>query len=218
MYINEAGIEEVTLESCEFYHWWKTEGRTDTYEEYTADIDALKIRLAWGSHQPVLIHVLNTISNGDVIEFGMGYGSSPLVSTFCNRQGRFLISLENNARWIRRFKGLHANVRLFRDIEILSGTSQFLHRNYTIALVDAHPAGLRQVFLDKMCDKVDYFIVHDTEDYLGIGIDKREDPYHYDFSRFRHQYHFDTVHPTTSLLSNLEEIDDRLLTVFECMK
>jgi hypothetical protein len=46
---------------------------------------------------------------------------------------------------------------------------------------------------------------------------KKEDIYHYDFSMFKHVHHFKfkNSYPMTSLLSNLENINQDLLTIFE---
>jgi hypothetical protein len=42
-----------------------------------------KDTIAFSSHQPVLFHLLNTINKGKVLEFGMGYNSTPIFHIIC---------------------------------------------------------------------------------------------------------------------------------------
>jgi hypothetical protein len=65
-------------------------------------------------------------------------------------------------------------------------------------------------FIEKIKDNADYLIVHDTE----CVVDGIPNLYNYNFSMFKHVHHFTNHGPATSLLSNMDEINKDLLTIF----
>jgi hypothetical protein len=81
---------------------------------------------------------------------------------------------------------------------------------YSVAFIDGAPAEFRQSVVSAIKDVADYIIVHDTE----CVWQELTNCYAFDFSMFKHVYHFKTHPPMTSLLSNLEEIDPELLNAF----
>lgn len=145
--------------------------------------------IAYGSHQPVLIKLLNTITKGDVIEFGMGEYSTHVMHYICKQQGRNMLSLETDQQWIDKFKeynGLLIEPGKLKEYD-------FFKRKFSIALVDGQPLKFRQVFIELM--NVDYFIVHDTEP-------EWRDLYDWNFSGFKNVYNFTDIIPHTTVLSN----------------
>ena len=74
----------------------------------------------WGSHQPLLIHLVNTIAEGPVLEFGMGDNSTPLLHLICEKQKRNLYSYDFDANWLNKFKHYE--------------NKYFLRRLYTISV------------------------------------------------------------------------------------
>ncbi len=171
----------------------------------------------WSSHQPILIHTLNTITEGDVLEYGMGWNSTPLMHMICGMQGRKLLSVETHPGWFAKFeknKSENHGMLLISPDELLKWDHVLFKQKYSIAFIDGGPEGARQGFMDALADNVDYFVVHDTEEWAG----KFRYPgfsYQWDFSRFKHQYHLQKGGPASSLLSNLPEINTELLKVFE---
>jgi hypothetical protein len=164
---------------------------------------------AWSSHQPLLIHVLNTIKSGDVLEFGTGFHSTPIMHIICAFQQRKLMSIETDEKWIEKslkWRSPNHSLELVSPKELLHH-SLFTHR-FSIAFIDGAPAEIRQPFLEKI--QADYLIVHDTECVVR-GI---KNEYNYDFSMFKHVLHFTKDSTMTTLLSNLDEIDIDLLTIF----
>jgi hypothetical protein len=164
---------------------------------------------AWSSHQPVLIHVLNTIKSGDVLEFGIGDSSTPLIHIISAFQQRKVLSIETDKKWLKKllkWKNINHVIELVSPKELLNH-SLFKHK-FSIAFIDGAPAEIRQPFLEKI--QADYLIVHDTECVVQ-GI---KNVYAYDFFMFKHVYHFKTNPPMTTLLSNLDVINMDLLTIF----
>jgi len=213
MKINDKYMDLVDRKFKLFYCLYQT-GLIRSYEDYKKwQVEGLIDAVLWGSHQPALIHLLNTIITGPVLEFGMGVHSTPMLHFICEQQGRRLESFEFSDRWLRKFykyRNKKHSMNLFEIEEVKNDFCNFLHKKYSIVFIDAHPAEMRQIVIDKMKGKVDYFIVHDTE---NVVLNK-PCPYKYDFSSFKHVLHFKGVHPMTTILSDLEEININLLTIF----
>jgi len=172
---------------------------------------------SFSSHQPVLIHTLNTISEGLVLEYGTGDHSTPIMHIICGMQGRKLISLETDIRWLKKFEHYKNDFHSFvyMDERIMHRLRNYIFNyNYAIAFIDGHPGEMRQKVIEKLFNKVDYFVVHDTEEWAK-GFTYPGFSYKWDFSKFKHVYNLDKDGPGVSLLSNLNEINKDLLTIFE---
>lgn len=181
---------------------------------YLAYLKDAKRMDAFSTHQPVLIHTLNTIIEGDVLEFGMGWNSTPLMHLLCGLQGRNLFSVDTDPEWFSKFKSYESpwhHLALTAQKPIYDGTHDMFLGKYTIAFIDAAPAEIRQPVIERIKDTVDYVIVHDSE----CTFQGRVNVYKYDFSMYKHVLHFRPMNPATSLLSNLDVIDPELVRIFE---
>ena len=186
--------------------------KAESKEAYTLYKKGAKSIFAWASHQPVLIHMLNTIKEGDVLEFGIGHYSTPIMNLICAMQGRDLLSIETDRKWFSNFvtyKGVGHDVQLIEYRDLVKWNHKLFDKRYAIAFVDGHPAQDRQPFIEKL--NANYIIVHDTECVVN-GV---KNCYNYDFSKFKHVHHFKSHTPMTSVLSNLDVIDNDILSIFE---
>jgi hypothetical protein len=181
---------------------------------------------SFSSHQPLLIHTLNTIQEGKVLEIGMGYNSTPLMHIVCGMQNRELVSVETDEEWYNRFTRYRSNrhkvvlipyiISKNHKIAPVQDPARLLNdevikQKYAVAFVDLSPAEFRQPVIEQIKDTADYIVVHDTE-CVWQGL---KNVYAYDFSMFKHVFHFKTEAPTSCLLSNLEEINPKLLDIFK---
>lgn len=166
-------------------------------------------RNAFYTHQPVLQHVLNTINTGDVLEFGVGEGSTHIMHKVCYEQNRRLVSIEGSKEWLGKYlayETLNHTLAHFTVDGILTKEYQFFKEKFSIVFVDAAPAEIRMAFILLMKNNVDYFIVHDTEPIATA--------YGWNFSMFKHVLHYKKETPWTTILSNLDTIDANLLKIF----
>lgn len=167
----------------------------------------------WGSHQPLLIHVLNTIKTGKVLELGIGYNSTPIMNMICGMQGREMVSVETNLSWYNKFKsykGVNHDMQFIEHKVLLKEGHKVFDDKYSVAFIDSHQA-FRQSMIIKMKDNVDYFVVHDTE----CVVYGKTNCYKFDFSMFKHAHHFTSCTPMTSVISNLDEINPNILDIFK---
>jgi hypothetical protein len=56
----------------------------------------------WSTHQPVLYAVAMS-TTGPIIEFGCGNGSTDLLHEICEKEGRILITLDDDLNWLNKF-------------------------------------------------------------------------------------------------------------------
>jgi hypothetical protein len=174
----------------------------------------------WGSHQPVLIHVLNTITKGNVLEYGMGWNSTPIMHTICQKQGRKLLSIDYSQEWLDKFihyKNINHDMFVFDLDKLLNKEYPFFSCKFTVAFIDGSPEQHRQTMIELLKDNVDYFVVHDTEE-VAAGFTYPNFSYKYDFSGFKHVLHFDKAQPMTTILSNLDVINPNILYFFKKKK
>lgn len=171
----------------------------------------------FSSHQPVLIHTLNTIKEGKVLEYGMGWNSTKIMHMICGMQNRQLLSVDTSELWFNRFTEFESDnheLLYLSEQEFTKYEHPLFKEHYSIALIDGSPGSARHKVVELLKDKVDYFVVHDTEEYAN-NFRYPLFTYEWDFSGFKHQYHLQKGGPATSLVSNLDEINKELLTIFE---
>ena len=96
--------------------------------------------------------------------------------------------------------------------KLLNKEYPFFNDKFTIAFIDGSPEKYRQTMIEMLKDNVDYFIVHDTEEVAG-NFTYPNFSYKYDFSGFKHVYHFKEAMPMTSILSNLDVINPKVLDI-----
>ena len=98
-----------------------------------------------GTHQPVLYAALQATA-GDVIEFGMGYYSTPMLHDLCAAAGRQLVSLDTDESWVDRFRWLGSASHRIMHVESWEGDVEveaLYAREWGLALVDQHPEAAR---------------------------------------------------------------------------
>lgn len=159
----------------------------------------LHVTDAYESHRPMLWMALEHIKPGLVVEFGCGYGSTPLLVRYCEMQGRPFISFESDATWGSRFYetaqvGDYINI----DNELVTGYGEPV----TIVFIDSAPGEQRADLLRKWA-KATILIAHDTEP-------EAEYVYHIQDALNSFKYRCDLVidgFPQTTAVSNVYDFE-----------
>lgn len=152
----------------------------------------------WDSHRPLLwIALQNT--DGPVIEFGCGYGSTLQLQGYCEASDRTFISLETSKPWADKFT-ITTKIHNYLDYD-WSFTVQNMP---SVLFIDCAPGEMRKDLLVKFGQMAQIIVVHDTEP----GAD-------YVYGMFRalseFEYRCDLViegMPQTTAVSNIIDVSD----------
>jgi len=157
-----------------------------------------------GSHLPLLIKLLE-ITEGPVLELGMGLFSTPFLHWACFEKKRRLLSCETKSRfntfWIfddKREKGNDYSYHSFQFIEDWNDLD--LSEHWSVVLVDHAPGPRRKEEIRRLANNADYIVVHDTNG--------RND-WHYKYTEVYplFKYRYDSkFYPQTTILSNLKDL------------
>lgn len=155
----------------------------------------------WGSHMPILAAVLAKRVDKPILEFGCGFGSTPMLHACAARHGVELHSAESNEEWLRMFADRFAGgAHYFHHVP--DGrwdrfAIPWLHPRWSVAFIDQAPAEARGAAARAMADRADYVVVHDVDHpelYDLLGLQKF----------FRYQATSDLFYPATAVFSNVD--------------
>lgn len=161
----------------------------------------LRINPHYGTFLPVLSRCL-ALTNGPVLELGMGLFSTLYLHWACFPDKRPLVSFESDPAyfaWFARFETDYHNLYLVQDWDQAG-----IERPWDVALVDHAPAERRVVEAERLRRFTKYIVCHDT----SWKMDR-----HYGYSRllptFRYRYEYDATKPTTTtVVSDLVDLRD----------
>lgn len=139
---------------------------------------------AFNTHRPFLKYYLKH-TTGDIIEFGTGYGSTPIIRELIKGTNRKLLSFENNSEWYKEISERYPeneNHKYFfstnweKDIPLLTSFS----KNISICFVDSAPWESRVLAMNCFKDISQYIMVHDVDYFNNNNIfgtsEPNEDP------------------------------------------
>ena len=153
----------------------------------------------FSTHLPLLLKIVNA-TKGDVLEMGIGTGSTPALHEICAAQGRRLVSLDNNPRYVQEFAAKYQSpLHEFHVIE--DWTKADIEKPWSVAFVDQKPAISRHLAAGRLANHAEYVVCHDTEPEMMKK-------YHFSriFPLFRCRFD-DALRPRTTVLSNLVNLD-----------
>lgn len=128
-----------------------------THEKFLTDLSY------WNSFLPLLWEALEN-TTGDVIELGIGPGSTQKLHDYCQEKGRKLYSYETDYDWYKQFEHL---INDNHKIECVRSNWQVMieaHRNHVgVLFSDEAPGEMRKYNIAMFCNLADAVIVHDAE-------------------------------------------------------
>jgi hypothetical protein len=122
----------------------------------------------WNSYLPLLWLALENTS-GDVIELGMGDGSTSKLHEYCQLKQRNLFSYETDVEYYRKFEDLIVNNENFavHEIECVYNNWQVMierHRGPVgVLFSDEAPGEMRKYNISMFCNTAQVIVVHDSE-------------------------------------------------------
>ena len=151
------------------------------------------------THVPLLVRAF-TKTEGDVLEVGTGYFSTLVLRWLATMSGRKLVSYESSPSWYRV-----ATKKQSENHEVVFCKSwdeaDFDKRHWGLIFIDHGPNKRRHVEIERLKDKCDIMVIHDTEPESDAG---------YLYSRiwplFKYKYDFTLYKPWTSAVSNTVDV------------
>lgn len=166
------------------------------------------MHIGGGSHLPILSRIL-AMSDGPVLELGMGLFSTPYLHWACFDKKRRLVSYENKKDFYELFifddKRELGNDYKYHEVKFVENSDWDkidISEHWGVVLVDHNPGPRRKEEIRRLANNADYIVVHDTNG-------RNDWYYHYTeiFSLFK--YHYRTkVYPETSVLSNFKDLSN----------
>lgn len=119
----------------------------------------------WNSYLPLLWKALQE-TEGDVIELGIGDGSTHKLHDYCKENGRNLFSYESNKEWFFKFDSLQSPLHRLEYVghnwEILY--EQQINRPISVIFSDEAPGHMRKYNVSMFAQTAQVIVVHDAEE------------------------------------------------------
>ncbi len=147
----------------------------------------------YATHLPHLIRAV-LMTGGPVLELGMGDYSTPILLELC-RKGRRLRSVDNDHTWHEKYAPQFSSDKnesfLLEDWRGLPDWGFA----WSVIFVDLHPPEMRRTVLDKVWDRGDIIIAHDSE-----ALD-------FDWTRLKYHQEYPSLEgPRTMMASNVLDV------------
>jgi len=153
------------------------------------------------THEPLLAAAVAIARPGPVLEVGAGNYSTPLLHALCAAMGRELLTIESDINWVERFASLRSSThKLVHVIDWDAAIPLTDSRTWSVVFIDHAPALRRVVEIDRLADRAEFIVVHDSEDAA----------YNYgpSFEKFKHQHDYKRFTPWTTVLSNVRSFPE----------
>ncbi len=145
----------------------------------------------WDSHKPALWLALKN-TDGDVVELGSGFGSTPFLKLYCAENNREFITYETNEEWAEKTGSIFTSdyFKTLGKIDLL--------------FIDAAPGEIRKELIHHYKDIANVIVVHDVEygaEYVyGMGVI---------LSSFKHRLNYEPIgEPHTTVVSDKINVCD----------
>jgi hypothetical protein len=165
----------------------------------------MKVSAGWGSHLPVLSRVIQ-ITEGPVLELGVGLFSTPFLHWMCQDKGLQLESFEKHESYYNIFHSRHRSMTFENKNHKITLVADWdkadIDRHWGMVFID-HDAERRKIEAIRMANQADYVVLHDTQEGVMedevFGISEVASHYKYrkDFNQFR---------PRTTVFSNFKDL------------
>ncbi len=160
-----------------------------------------------GSHLPILMKIMG-MTNGPVLELGMGLFSTPYLHWACYDSQRRLVSYENHQSFFDTFvfddKREAKNKYQYHELHLIEDKDWDtidISEHWDVVLVDHNPGPRRKDEVARLKDNADYIVVHDTNG-------RNDWHYHYSevYPLFKYRFDYTKCYPFTTVLSNLKDL------------
>jgi hypothetical protein len=158
--------------------------------------------LGFGTHMPILASAVLQARPGPVLEYGVGFYSSPLLHLLCEEMGRGLLSMDHDPAWLERFGAFRSDThRMLAYPNWAASEAVVDAETWAVAFIDHGPNDRRVVDARRIADKTEFVIVHDWEAALGDPLPEYQQAI---ADHFEHMF-VSRCGPRTAVLSNFRQ-------------
>ena len=160
----------------------------------------------YSTHQPVLYEAVKRTS-GPVVEFGCGFGSTPLLHGLCGE--RKLLSAETDIRWLVGFLHLACPRHRFVFVQNLDDLLlDIANVPWSVAFVDQGTWDARVQTVLALKDKAKFIVLHDCDYFVKKAMLDYDEVFksHKVFLPLK-PWPYKPTGPPTLLASNFEDCD-----------
>lgn len=156
----------------------------------------------WASHIPLLIEALN-ITEGPVLELGLGISSTPILHMLCLDQNRLLVSYENSPEFVHMFRKYKTNTHIINLIDDWN-KAEIDEPYWGVVLVDHKPDERRKEEVKRLVN-AKCLVLHDTQP-------ESDDLYKYSeiYPLFKYRKDFTKSKTHATLLSNYHDFSIKI--------
>ena len=139
------------------------------------------------------------MTEGPILELGVGFCSSPYLHWACYPTKRSLVSFESNPEYYEFARSWKDDFHKVYCISDWDNTELEIHP-WNIAFID-HAPGPRRGIECMRLSHADYLVIHDSENSNAsrYGLNKV-------YKNFKYRYKYTDAHPFTSIWSNKHDI------------
>ena len=128
---------------------------------------------AFYTHQPVLFAALE-LSNGPVLELGVGEGSTQLIHDYCMKRKRPVVSVESDEGWLKRYTHLaNAYHEFFHIKDWNAFYADVTKQHWGLVFIDQDSSDgfkNRAESFRQLRDHTDYIVLHDCDAFPKHGL------------------------------------------------
>src|SRR6478736_4062599 len=163
----------------------------------------------WDSYKPLLWEGLERTTD-DIIEMGVGKGSTRLLHDYAIEKERSLFSYDSNPLWINQFFNFHHEYHSLDHVQIedkglaMSDWNIVHEKHYLsvgLVFIDHAPGERRKVDIALFANKAQIIVAHDTEPNADHGYQMRDE-----IKKFKYWRDFETPGAWASIMSNFVDV------------
>lgn len=126
----------------------------------------MEVAVKYQSHLPALLACI-AVTNGPVLELGVGHFSTPHLHALCGALNRPLVSVEREDDWFSKFMQMESPLHLLLNKEYAGACLTLSMTGWSrwgVAFIDSSPGGEARAELFRfLIDKSDFVVMHDAQ-------------------------------------------------------
>ena len=155
----------------------------------------------FGSHLPILTRLVD-MTDGPILELGMGIWSTPILDLMCKKTERGIASCDNDKKWFSENVKWKSNYHAVYFVDKDGwGTLPIFKRHWSVVLIDNRPAIMRRELAYALRGNADFILLHDSEPEID-----RFYRYSSIYKYFKYGYDYTKCLPNTTVLSNFKDL------------